>query len=1112
MALQFNDLIPGSTNNISTPKKGKLDFSDLTPANPANEKKDTIAKLQADNLKNTGSSTPLKGEDWKPTTDILSRTWSALKEPEKQSAEGLKMIGKKIMPSFNDKGGDYSAIKALPNILTHTAYGTASDMSSGMIAPETAIFIGAGAGVSKLAKIPAVASKIKPILKVANTPIGKLFKGKTTPPVTEPITPVATPTAPETPILGVNKPITDIPTSKPIIPDNNKSILPNLASEKGAMGIPEVKFTPSELYAQEQTVAREAARTAESAGVSSKVSTLYKEAKSKLVDFNSPIEDVLRTAQKKGGYEVVPENHITNQIDRVLNSPTISGQFARDNGLETVIKNVDNLNNLDQYLIAKQARTVEARGIKTGRDLVKDEQLIKDFAPKYEPYAKVVNDYSKKLLDYSVQSGLINKDLADTLKQRYPEYVPLNRIFNELERVGGNGTKAVASLSKQTIVQKLEGSEREIESPLASLLTKTNDAFKQGEKNIAGKMLASYKDLPGNPFQLRELPEGESAIHTISYLDNGVKRVFETTPEIANAAKALKVQQLNILGKIFALPVRVARIGITGINLPFTAANLAKDQVTGAINSKYALKTSIANPKVFTKALFEAVGHGKLYEEMGRQGVLGTSFDIARNQPALTLDKIRSGKDAVSKIYYTVKHPGELLRAVENIINRSEQLTRIQQFAGTKQGALAKGMNETRSTIEASRAARENTVNFLRRGEWGSVLNSTLLYINANIQGTRTFIRALQTRPAATSAKIALTVFTPIATATAWNLSDEKRRKAYQDISEYEKENNIILIPPNPVYHKDTNTWDVIKIPLSQEINNLAGLARKPIEQAYGLSPVAVSDISKALLGTVSPINPTMNQAISTLTPQAIKPTLEAFANKSFFTGIPTVPYSMEKLSPAMQAKPYTSGTAIQIGKKLNISPLKTEAWIRGTFGGVGSQVIHASDLVLNKLDIIPKNQIQGQSIIKAIVARFAEARGGHLDDIANTNLQKIIQSQADDKFRLNQEAEIVFNEIMKTPTKDRNTKAGQIEKANPKLFDKVKDIAADYQKGLDYNDRLTKQLGVDNGQRAKFIWQNIKGITDKAEKVKYLQDLEHKGIINATIAQQIAYLKSKAK
>lgn len=832
--------------------------------------------------------------------------------------------------------------------------------------------------------------------------------------------------------------------------------------------------------------------------------------KTKLVDFAAPIEDVLSTTLKKEGLTLKPSKDITNQIDRVLRTPTIAGQFVKDNGLDRVIREVDNIVNLEQYLIAKHATDVGTRGITTGRNFKADQQLIKDFAPKYEPYAKVVSDYSKKLLDYTFESGLINQKLWTTLKKRYPNYVPLKRIFSELEKSGtglGLGS-SISSLGRQTVVQKLKGSTREIESPLKSLIEKTSEAFAQGEKNKAASILANYKKLPGNPFQLRELKEGETSLHTISFLDKGVKKVYETTPEIAQAAKGLNVQQLNILGRIFALPVRVARLGITGINLPFIASNIAKDQVGAFINSNHALKTSIVNPDTFLKALWGTVGHGDLYQEMVRAGGAGTSFDIARNQIPATIKKIRAGKNIKSKILYTVKHPSELLRTIEDIVGRSEELTRMQQYTGTKKALLKEGLSEKEAIIGASRAARENSVNFARRGEWGTVLNSAFLYLNASIQGTRTLLRNLQTKPAQTSAKIALTSLFPMAVVTYWNTSDPKRKEAYNDIAEYEKQNNLIIVPPNPI-KDDKGYWNVVKIPLSQEVNDLMGLVRRPIEASQGLNPIKFNDISKSILGTISPIGATSQEVLSTVIPQALKPTVEAVSNYSFFKNRQIVPQSMQGLSPELQAKPNTSGTVRKIGEMAGISPIKTEEFVKSTFGGIAGQILNASDRVLAGLSIIPKEQIGGESLPVAIFKRFGKAYGGRGEEETNKKLQEIITKQKDESFITKQKAELLYEELKNMSPEQANAKVQELDKVDPKLVDKLYDISEEQKKGLDYTDRLIKQLGVENGERAKFIWEKLNELKTTEEKNKYFEELDSKGLISDNIYKQLQDLKS---
>lgn len=867
-------------------------------------------------------------------------------------------------------------------------------------------------------------------------------------------------------------------------------------------------FTAAE-YVQELAQKQELARKSEKKGVFQKVKDFYSTSKAKLIDSNAPIEDTLHQAQSEFKFSVLPEADITNQIDRTLRAPTLAGQFARDNGLEAVIKQADDLDNLDQYLIAKHANKVAERGIETGRELLKDRQLIEEFAPQYEPLARVVTDYSRKLLDYATDSELISKELAVKLKELYPDYVPLNRIFNELEQSGTFGTKAVASLSKQTVVQKLEGSLREIESPTASLLAKTNDVFVQGEKNKAAKILAGYEKLPGNPFQLRELKSGESAKHTISFIDNGAKRTFETTQEVAQAAKALNVQQLNILGKTFALPVRLAKLGITGINLPFVGANIVRDQLFALVTSKNTLKTSVANPIVFVRSLFAAVKHDKLYQELVRQGAGGTSFDIARDQVTQTVSRIRASRSVASKIKYTITHPSELLRAIEDIIGRSEELTRLQQFEGTRTALLGKGRSLTDSTIEAAKAARENTANFYRRGEWGPVLNSAFLYLNASVQGSRALIRAFERAPIQTSAKIATTLFLPVAIATSWSLSDPERKKAYEDIPDYEKEGNLIIIPPNPT-QDENGKWNIIKLPLPPGLSSLAIPIRRAIEQVHGLDAVTFKEFASAIVGSISPIQPDKGSIISSLTPQAIKPTLEAVTNENFFTGLPQVPKSMEGLSPQLQARANTSGSARIIGGVLDASPIKVEEFIKGTFGGVGSQLVNLSDRVLSGVDIIPKNQIGGQNVIDAIAARFTKARGGELEQTAANDIKEVLKNQADERFRLKQEAELLFDELKILPKEEANARAREIKNVNPQLFGKLKETIDDAKLGLTYSDRLTKQLGVENGERAKFIWTQLQQLSTKEQKNSYIKELREKKVISEQVLEQLKKLKSQ--
>ena len=270
--------------------------------------------------------------------------------------------------------------------------------------------------------------------------------------------------------------------------------------------------------------------------------------KEKFIDDLSPIEDRLNKAIKDGA-SVDVKDHITYQLDRSRRAEGVMNAYVRDNGLDKIIQNVDNVDEFDQYLIARHAKELDPE-ITTGRDIAKDAALVRQLDGKYGEAAKELYKYNQKLLDTSVDYGLISKESAAALKKQYPDYVPFNRIFNEdeLANLYGGAGKGDASLSSQNVVKKIKGSNRAIASPLNSIIDKTRVVVEQGERNRAAQMLANYRELPGNPYNLKEIPKNETigTRHTISYLDKGVKRTFETDKVIADAAKNMTRQDCGV--------------------------------------------------------------------------------------------------------------------------------------------------------------------------------------------------------------------------------------------------------------------------------------------------------------------------------------------------------------------------------------------------------------------------------------------------------------------------------------------------------------------------------------------------------------------------------------
>jgi hypothetical protein len=85
------------------------------------------------------------------------------------------------------------------------------------------------------------------------------------------------------------------------------------------------------------------------------------------------------------------------------------------------------------------------------------------------------------------------------------------------------------------------------------------------------------------------------------------------------------------------------------------------------------------------------------------------------------------------------------------------------------------------------------------------------------------------------------------------------------------------------------------------------------------------------------------------------------------------------------------------------------------------------------------------------------------------------------------------------------------LAKENPKLVTKILDVIKDEKLGLDANDRLIKQLNVENGERAKYIFEEIKDLSKDEQKLK-LKDWASKKVLTAQVLEQVVELKTKSK
>jgi len=101
--------------------------------------------------------------------------------------------------------------------------------------------------------------------------------------------------------------------------------------------------------------------------------------------------------------------------------------------------------------------------------------------------------------------------------------------------------------------------------------------------------------------------------------------------------------------------------------------------------------------------------------------------------------------------------------------------------------------------------------------------------------------------------------------------------------------------------------------------------------------------------------------------------------------------------------------------------------------------------------------------------------------------------------------AETLYEQIMSKPPEERLQMLQQIEATDPELNEQLHEIHKRSQ--LTPQETFIKNLGVEDGSRAKFIKKLVDVRKTPKEKVKLLESLSEKGIISGTVDSQLRYL-----
>lgn len=565
----------------------------------------------------------------------------------------------------------------------------------------------------------------------------------------------------------------------------------------------------------------------------------------------------------------------------------------------------------------------------------------------FKKAAAEIHKYTDYLLsEEAVNAGMLSKEAAAAMKNKYPHYVPFFREFYEAADTPGKGT-GKGFVNVGGVTKKMKGSTLDVIDPIESIARSTYAIINAVERNKVGQSIVRLSKIDGMG-ALVEKVDGAAKVtdHSFSVWENGKKVVYNTTPELYQAFKMLNPEGANMVVKILSVPAKWLRAGAV-LGPEFILRNPVRDMISATIYSKHGFI-----PVVDTlKGLGLYLQKGETYWEYMRSGAAQANLvSLDRNYLSGQMRDLLQ-RPSVKKMVTT--NPIEILRGLSEA---TEMATRLAEFHNVRKGytgiwnRLFSRKRNPGSIQEAALESRDVTLDFSRIGSHTKSLNKTIAFFNAAIQGTDKMFREWKANPMDMTVKTAMWITLP--SVLLWELNKDDPR--YQELPQWQKD--IFWIIPT----KDT----LIKIPKPFELGILFGtVPERMLQWDYDKKRKQKGAGFKGLAGSV------LDSMAPSFLPTALVPAIEAMTNHSIFIGRDIVPQSQQNTIPELQYGPYTSAVGRKIGETFGISPRKVDNTIRGYGGSLAGLGLTLTDGVAGLDETRPAKRFSEQPGIRGFTA-----------------------------------------------------------------------------------------------------------------------------------------------
>ncbi|MEN1985868.1 LPD38 domain-containing protein [Paenibacillus hubeiensis] len=684
----------------------------------------------------------------------------------------------------------------------------------------------------------------------------------------------------------------------------------------------------------------------------------WERVRTQFMDDFSALEELEKRVR---GFVAGAENSLYKMARLFRGTPERANQIVKDK-LAPIINQAEKAgytaDELGNYAVAVHARDVNAANYKSGFTNAEINAVIRKYEnTPLEAARQQLVQLNRDMLQELVDSGVVSKDLANVLNDRWKNYIPLFRAFDETpEGFGGRMSESLANVASP--IKSLKGSERKVDDPMINMVKNIFQSVNAAERNKVAQQLKRLADLDPEANFIRKLDPDEKVDrkNVVNVKVNGENVKYEVEPEVYRAMLNLDKESSAMIINILAKPASLLRAGAT-LTPEFSLRNPMRDVLQAYVTSK-----SGFNPITdFTAGLIQSIKKGPLYKEwIDNLGAYGNVLSMDREVHKKALQAVlreKPGKKFVNVL--TGKAFINMLRA---ITDTTESATKVGEY----RAALRQGVSKQ----EAAYRSRD-LMDFARAGSSVRQANKIVAFLNANIQGKSKLIRSIKENPIGTTTRMFVATTLPTLAIIGANrqFANETQKQTIADAPDWMRDTFwLIAIPGTDMVARIPKPFDIAPI--------FANLPERAAQFVLDKDPKAFDGFLRR----------TFSDAALPMQITALWPFIEGMANYSFFREGAIIPQREQGLEYKDQYDPVRTTEVAKLlagimskvtgekGMFKNFSsPRIMDNTIQGLTAGLGTYATSAIDSILKGVGAIdrpaaPEKRIEQRPFLKAFL------------------------------------------------------------------------------------------------------------------------------------------------